>query len=63
MDLLVEEGPGGMLVLEYKSGQPHPSHEEQIRHYLALLKEKGVTLPRGILVYLDKRQMLEVFCE
>jgi ATP-dependent exoDNAse (exonuclease V) beta subunit len=63
MDLLVEDDPHGTLVLEYKSGQPHPSHLEQIRHYLALLKEKGSANPHGLLVYLDKQQMLEVFCE
>ncbi|MDR2892288.1 MAG: UvrD-helicase domain-containing protein [Deltaproteobacteria bacterium] len=59
VDLLVEEA-NGLLLVEYKSGQPQPEHYEQIRHYIDLVaassrgQEKTV---RGALIYLDQRRI------
>ncbi|MDY0305426.1 MAG: UvrD-helicase domain-containing protein [Desulfovibrionaceae bacterium] len=47
------------LVLEYKTGRPDPEHETQVRRYLKLalaLRPKA----RGLLVYLDRREVREV---
>ncbi len=51
------------VVVDYKTGQKDPDHAKQIKRYLGLLK-KMPGLPkkkRGILVYLDKRSVEEVF--
>ncbi len=60
MDMLVEETENALLVLEYKTGAPRPEHEEQLRHYLALLAENSAKKTRGMLVYLDGRNLREV---
>lgn len=58
VDLLVRE-PWGILVLDYKSGQPADEHVRQIRGYLAGLAACGIapagTPVVGLLVYLDMR--------
>ncbi len=51
--------PGEALVLEYKTGRPDPEHETQVRRYLELaagLRPRA----RGLLVYLDRREVREV---
>ncbi|CAK7036703.1 MAG: RecBCD enzyme subunit RecB [Desulfovibrio sp.] len=58
MDLLVHE-PWGLLVIDYKSGQPEAAHVEQVRKYLGgLLPGRGndSTPVMGLLVYLDQRR-------
>ena len=58
MDLLVQES-WGILVLDYKSGQPDAEHVEQVRKYLTCLnrdQEKEQASARGLLVYLDQQR-------
>lgn len=58
MDLLVHE-PWGLLVIDYKSGQPEAAHVEQVRKYLGGLllgRESGSAPVMGLLVYLDQRR-------
>lgn len=53
VDLLVRE-PWGTLVIDYKSGQPDPSHARQVRRYvksLAARPDSGEIC--GLLIYLD----------
>ncbi|WP_449241897.1 UvrD-helicase domain-containing protein, partial [Desulfovibrio sp.] len=47
------------LVLEYKTGRPDPEHETQVRRYLKLARALRPTV-RGLLVYLDRREVREV---
>lgn len=58
VDLLVRE-PWGVLVLDYKSGQPADEHVRQVRGYLAGLAACGIAPAGapvvGLLVYLDMR--------
>ncbi|MBB5143762.1 UvrD-helicase domain-containing protein [Desulfovibrio intestinalis] len=58
MDLLVRES-WGLLVLDYKSGQPEDEHVDQVRKYLTCLNQgndEEQTPARGLLVYLDQRR-------
>ena len=62
MDLLVRE-PEGLLIVEYKSGQPQPRHLDQIRRYLACLAESGeagADAARAVLVYISLRRFQPV---
>ena len=49
------------VVVEYKTGAPSPEHGPQVRRYLRLLADMpGVSRNlRGVLVYLDKREIQE----
>lgn len=64
MDMLLKDGDG-FLVLEYKSGRARPEHLEQLGRYLRLLTRSQTSgpEPRGLLVYLDERRLLEVRLE
>ena len=55
VDLLVSE-PWGTLVIDYKSGQPHPDHAKQVRRYVENLAGRGNGETRGLLIYLDLRR-------
>ncbi|MEW5773855.1 MAG: UvrD-helicase domain-containing protein [Thermodesulfobacteriota bacterium] len=53
--------PERAVVLEYKTGGPDPAHAAQVRRYLGLLAGADPGRPaRGLLVYLDRRQVEEV---
>ncbi|WP_432737533.1 UvrD-helicase domain-containing protein [Maridesulfovibrio sp. FT414] len=58
--LLLEEGQA--LVVEYKTGQPSPENEAQVKRYLKLLHEMYADSKKlkGVLVYLDGRFTREV---
>ncbi|MBA4356639.1 MAG: DNA helicase UvrD [Desulfovibrio sp.] len=50
--------PDGPVVLEFKTGQAEPDHAKQLRTYLSLarqLPQAQGKVPRGLLVYLDRR--------
>ena len=48
-------------VIDFKTGQPDPHNEVQVRGYMDLLAAMpGFTEPRGYLVYLDRREIREV---
>jgi ATP-dependent exoDNAse (exonuclease V) beta subunit len=47
------------VVLEYKTGRPDPEHETQVRRYLDLAARLRPRA-RGLLVYLDRREVREV---
>ena len=52
--------PDGPVVLEFKTGQAKPEHAKQLRAYLTLARQLPQALgkvPRGLLVYLDRRVM------
>ena len=67
LDMLTMEGPGRVLALEYKSGLPYQEHCEQLRRYLRLIQACGFGRVegnppslRGLLVYLDTKELREL---
>ncbi|MBG0791045.1 MAG: UvrD-helicase domain-containing protein [Desulfovibrionaceae bacterium] len=59
LDLLVD-GPEP-IVADFKTGQPDPHNETQVRGYMDLLAAMpGCVGPKGFLVYLDLREIREV---
>ena len=69
MDLLAVED-GEAVVVEYKTGSPEPEHVRQIEIYLRLVRtapllarrDPPVSRVRGVLVYLDRKETVEVPC-
>lgn len=65
VDLLCST-PTGPMAVEYKTGKPSPDHHDQVCRYLGLLdslpgrEERGVAPARGLIVYLDRREVVEV---
>ena len=61
VDLLVDDGDR-LTAVEYKTGTPGdlpaPAHVEQLSRYLRLLNEASGLPVRGVLVYLDRRQLI-----
>ncbi|MBQ7457231.1 MAG: UvrD-helicase domain-containing protein [Desulfovibrio sp.] len=58
IDLLVPDSPQ-WLVIDYRSGSPHPSHAKRLRHICHLLA--GQSIPsQGLLVYLDHERFQRV---
>ena len=61
VDLLVDDGDK-LTAIEYKTGTPGPlpapAHQEQLSRYLRLLGEASGLPVRGVLVYLDRRQLI-----
>lgn len=55
-DMIVPES-WGPLVIDYKSGSPHPHDESQIRKYMDTLarSQEFSGTPCGLLIYLDKK--------
>ena len=60
VDLMVEEGRTGLLVVDYKTGAPNPKYHEQMQRYMRLLAQAQNRPVRGLLVYLDARRLEEV---
>lgn len=60
VDLMVDEGRTGMLVVDYKTGAPSPKYHEQIQRYMRLLAQAQNRPVHGLLVYLDARRLEEV---
>jgi ATP-dependent exoDNAse (exonuclease V) beta subunit len=51
--------PDGILVADFKTGQPELTHETQVRRYVGLLRRLpglGQAPATGLLVYLDRRE-------
>ncbi|GAB7023550.1 UvrD-helicase domain-containing protein [Salidesulfovibrio brasiliensis] len=61
LDLLAV-GPDEAVVLDFKTGQPDPKHDQQVRDYLALLRDMPDLPPgrRGLLAYLDLHEVRDV---
>ena len=67
IDLLVDHPPLPLLAVEYKTGQPSIEHTTQVERYLSLLAgsvrqrepEREIA---GIIVYLDRRELVSVPC-
>ena len=57
-DLVVDRGRE-ILVVEYKTGAPTPAHDVQIQRYMRLIAAATSRAVRGMLVYLDSRQLIE----
>ncbi|MEG2140960.1 MAG: 3'-5' exonuclease, partial [Bilophila sp.] len=55
-DLVVDEGKT-MTIVEYKTGAPTPAHEAQLQRYMNLVGRAVAVPVRGVLVYLDLRQL------
>ncbi|MDR1947402.1 MAG: UvrD-helicase domain-containing protein [Desulfovibrio sp.] len=53
-----EEG-GGLLVLDYKSGELRESHMLQVRNYMRLLAGASGRPTRGLIFYLDRDLLLD----
>lgn len=60
-DLLVMD-TNETIVVEYKTGQPDPAHEEQVHRYMTLLQGMQGASPnmRAVILYLDLKQTKEV---
>lgn len=60
-DLMVF-APDHTLVIDFKTGRPDPGHAAQVRRYLRLAARLGprAKSPRGLLVYLDRRETVAV---
>jgi len=63
-DLLVTD-PHETVVVEYKTGQPSPDHERQVREYMALLAAmddaaRVAPAMRAVILYLDLKTVQEV---
>lgn len=43
--------PGKVMVIDYKTGQPHPQYEQQVETYCSLLREMGYENVEGRLLY------------
>ena len=43
--------PGKVMVIDYKTGQPHPQYEQQVETYCSLLREMGYENVEGKLLY------------
>ena len=60
VDLLVDDGHE-LVAVEYKTGTygklPSPEHVSQLTRYLSLLSQASELPVRGVLVYLDRREM------
>ena len=48
------------VVIDYKTGEAHEAHREQVRGYLTLLQRMGYPAPRGHLVYTNPLQVVDV---
>ena len=65
IDLLVNVPGEPLLAVEYKTGQPSPDHMDQVTRYLSLLapaiRRQGTDRRvRGVVVYLDQREIVQV---
>lgn len=49
--------PTELTVVEYKTGQTHPRHEDQLHAYMTLLAHAQPLPVQGALVYLDLRRV------
>lgn len=63
VDLLVDDGRE-LIAVEYKTGTsgelPAREHKKQLLNYLELLKKATGQRARGVLIYLDRREIFEV---
>ncbi|MGE4294863.1 MAG: RecB-like helicase [Campylobacterales bacterium] len=57
LDLLIDT-PSGWIVVDYKSGGASPEHHEQVRRYLALLKQTTGRGGSGYIAYLGHNTRL-----
>ncbi len=59
---LIVPCPWGALVVDYKSGEPHHSHIEQINGYMDCLRQSGLFNGeiRGLLVYLGIKKFVSI---
>lgn len=59
---LIARMPWGLLVVDYKSGEPAPEHGEQLRGYMRVLAQSDLAYGaiRGLLVYLDRQEFMKV---
>jgi len=48
------------LVIDYKFGEPHRSHETQMQEYLTLLQTMNYPNPAGYLWYVEKNEIYEL---
>nr|WP_321514443.1 UvrD-helicase domain-containing protein [uncultured Pseudodesulfovibrio sp.] len=52
------------VIVDFKTGQPTPKNHEQVREYMDILSSMpDIPEPRGFLVYLDLRELVEVGME
>lgn len=59
MDLFVELDKE-LHVVDFKTGEPHPGHREQVMTYIRLAARADGRPVRGYLAYLDRRELREV---
>ncbi len=51
---------GEVLIIDYKFGRPHPTHEEQLRSYIETYRAIGHPRVRGFLWYVAENRVKEV---
>lgn len=49
-----------LAVLDYKTGEPHPSHRKQVETYCQMLRQMGHTTVKGYLLYTATATLAEV---
>lgn len=53
------DGEGQALLLDYKTGAPDNSHEDQIQNYARALQNAGYKVVKKILVYINENQSIQ----
>ena len=58
----VMKDAGGIVVVDYKFGEPQSGHKDQLRHYMNLLTEMGEHVKAGYIWYvlLEKIEKVEL---
>ncbi|HIU17179.1 MAG TPA: UvrD-helicase domain-containing protein [Candidatus Avidesulfovibrio excrementigallinarum] len=55
-DLVVNDGQS-VVIVDYKTGEPSPAHESQLRRYMRLFADAQPLPVSGALIYLDQRRV------
>ncbi len=52
-DRILELNDGSWVIVDFKTGQPQPAHQEQVKTYCELLRQTGFPVVSGFLLYLN----------
>lgn len=58
-DRVAQQADGSLLVLDFKTGKPSPSHHEQLFMYRNKLESMGYTVAKAYLVYTQNLNIIE----
>ncbi|BDQ35633.1 UvrD-helicase domain-containing protein [Pseudodesulfovibrio portus] len=57
-DLLCRDG--GTVIVDFKTGRQDPKNHDQVREYMTIMRTMENVDPKGYLVYLDQREIVQV---